>query len=95
MKFGAKMTMPRWFKKGMAIVKVILYSSDVGSDFWVGIDLIIRCHYKFAAAVFSFILLPGFIKGWFYFPTTVQVEKFTREGKEVGLNRPNELRLLG
>ena len=40
MKFGTKMAMPRWmssrrFKKVMAIVRVILYSSDVGSDFWV------------------------------------------------------------
>ena len=40
MKLGAKMAMPRWFgtrwfKKVMAIVRVILYSSDVGSDFWV------------------------------------------------------------
>ena len=44
-------TIEVWRKNGpakmvqvMAIVRVILYSSDVGSDFWVGIDLIIRCH---------------------------------------------------
>ena len=84
------MAMPRWFKKGMAILKVILYSTDVGSDFWVGIDLIIRCHYKFAAAVFTFVLFPGCVKGWFYFPITVKVEKLARER-----NRPNDKRLLG
>ena len=86
------MAMPRWFKQGMAILKVILYSSDVGSDIWVGIDLIIRCHYKFAAAVFSFIVFPGCIRGWFHFPMTVEAEKSNRA---VGQGRPNQLRLLG
>ena len=76
----------------MAILKVILYSGDVGSDFWVGIDLIIRCHYKFAAAVFTFVLFPGCVKGWFYFPGSVKLEKYIRE---VGIDRPNYLRLLG
>ena len=80
----------------MAIVRVILYSSDVGSDFFVGIDLIIRCHYKFAAAVFSFILLPGCVKGWFYFPMTVGAEKHRRYMKrEINADQPNGFRLLG
>ena len=57
------MARPKWFKRGLAWLSVCLYSVDVTSDFWVGIDLIIRCHYRFAASVFSGLLLPGFLWG--------------------------------
>ena len=39
-------------------------SGDVGSDFWVGVDLVKRCHTKFAASVFTWLAVPGFILGW-------------------------------
>ena len=58
------MAMPKWFKKAVSILSIFLYSGDVGSDFWVAIDLIKRCHYKFAAAAFSWLVIPGFIEGW-------------------------------
>ena len=58
------MAQPKLLKKSVSILSIFLYSGDVGSDFWVGIDLILRCHYKFAAAVFSWLLAPGFIQGW-------------------------------
>ena len=41
------MAIPRWLRQGFAILRVVLYSGDVVSDFWVGIDLAIRCHFKF------------------------------------------------
>ena len=42
-------------------------SGDVGSDFWVGVDLVNRCHTKFAASVFTWLAAPGFIYGWVRF----------------------------
>ena len=61
------MAKPKWFLQGIAIMSVFLYSGDVGSDFWVGIDLYLRCHYHYAATVFTWILVPGFIYGWVIF----------------------------
>ena len=61
------MAKPKWFLQGIAIMSVFLYSVDVGSDFWVGIDLYLRCHYHYAATVFTWILVPGFIYGWVIF----------------------------
>ena len=61
------MAKPKWFLQGIAIMSVFLYSVDVGSDFWVGIDLYLRCHYQYAATVFTWILVPGFIYGWVIF----------------------------
>ena len=58
------MAKPRWLAQSLAILSVILYSVDIGSDSWVGVDLIRRCHYKFAASVFSWLLIPGLIWGW-------------------------------
>ena len=55
---------PRWFRQGVAISALFLYSGDVGSDFWVGVDLIKRCHRKFAASVFTWLAIPGFLMGW-------------------------------
>ena len=66
-KKSLNMARPKWFKRALAWLSVVLYSVDVGSDFWVGIDLIIRCHYKFAASVFSGLFLPGFLFGWVNF----------------------------
>merc|ERR1712051_98076 len=62
-----RMAKPKWLARSLAILSVILYSVDVGSDSWVGIDLIRRCHYKFAASVFSWLLIPGLIWGWVEF----------------------------
>ena len=61
------MTKPKWFRKGSAIFSIILYSGDVGSDFGVGIDLILQCHYRLAANVFIWLLIPGFFQGWLEF----------------------------
>ena len=58
---------PRWFRQGVAISALFLYSGDVGSDFWVGVDLIKRCHRKFAASVFTWLAVPGFLFGWTQF----------------------------
>ena len=58
------MAMPKWFKKTVSLLTIFLYSGDVGSDFWVAIDLVKRCYYKLAAAAFSWLLIPGFIQGW-------------------------------
>ena len=66
------MAKPPWFKQSLAILAIFLYSGDVGSDIWVGIDLMIRCHYKFAASVFTWILMPGFIYGWYIFLSDVE-----------------------
>ena len=48
------------WKLALAIFGIFLYSGDTGSDIFVGVDLIKRCHNRFAAAVFSFTILPGF-----------------------------------
>ena len=61
------MARPKWFKRGLAWLSLCLYSVDVVSDFWVGIDLIIRCHFRFAASVFSGVVCPGFLFGWYNF----------------------------
>ena len=61
------MAKPMWLKKSSAILSIILYSGDVSSDFWVGIDLIIQCHYRIAANVFTWLLIPGFFQGWLEF----------------------------
>ena len=55
---------PGWLRQGLAILAVFTYSVDVGSDIWVGIDLIKRMHFQFAASVFFWLLLPGFVFGW-------------------------------
>ena len=58
---------PFWLKQSQAILSVILYSTDIGSDVWVGVDLAIRCHVKWAITVFCWLLNSGFIFGWFEF----------------------------
>ena len=50
-----------WLKLALAILGICLYSADVGSDILVGVDLIERCHNRYAASVFSFTIMPGFV----------------------------------
>ena len=46
-------------KLALAIYGISLYTGDSGSDLFVGMDLIKRCHDRFAAAVFTFMFMPG------------------------------------
>ena len=52
---------PYWFRLALAIFGICLYSADIGSDIFVGVDLIERCHNRYAASVFSFTIMPGFV----------------------------------
>ena len=55
-------------KLALAIYGIVLYTSDSGSDLFVGIDLIQRCHDRFAAAVFTAMIMPGVIMSMFSAP---------------------------
>ena len=55
------MKKPYWLRLSLAIFGICLYSADIGSDIFVGVDLIERCHNQFAASVFSFTIMPGFV----------------------------------
>ena len=46
-----------------ANIALLLWLADVGTDALVGYDLINRCHYWFAAGVFTFMAMPGIIFG--------------------------------
>ena len=61
------MEKPYWLKMALAIFGICLYSADIGSDIFVGVDLIERCHNRFAASVFSFAIMPGFVVIFFSF----------------------------
>jgi len=50
-------------KLALAIFGIFLYTGDTGSDLFVGKDLVDRCHFRYAASVFSFMTMPGFILG--------------------------------
>ena len=52
---------PYWLRLALAIFGICLYSADIGSDIFVGVDLIQRCHNRYAASVFSFTIMPGFV----------------------------------
>jgi len=52
---------PYWLKLALAIFGICLYSADIGTDIFVGVDLIQRCHNRFAAAVLTFTIMPGFV----------------------------------
>ena len=55
-----------WSKqKALAVFALVLYCFDNGSDVYVGIDLIIKCHVRYGCSVLGLVLLPGFIYGWF------------------------------
>ena len=44
----------------LALIGLILYLLDVGSDNWVGYILIQNCHFRYGAAVFCLVwVLPG------------------------------------
>ena len=49
----------------LALFSVLLYTFDTSSDTVVGVDLIRKCHLRYGISVFLFVLLPGFIYGWF------------------------------
>ena len=55
------MEKPYWLKLALAILGICLYSADIVSDILVGADLIERCHNRYAASVFSFTIMPGFV----------------------------------
>ena len=50
-------------RKALAYFGIVLFLCDTGSDFYVGIDLIKRCHYRYATSVLSFFWLPGLLSG--------------------------------
>ena len=54
---------PLWLKKLLGWLRVALFTLDTGSDVYVGVDLIQRCHYRYAAGVFSFFWMPGLLSG--------------------------------
>ena len=54
---------PLWLRKALGWSRVALFILDTGSDVYVGVDLIQRCHYRYAGGVFSFFWLPGLLSG--------------------------------
>ena len=54
---------PLWLKKALGWSRVALFTLDTGSDVYVGVDLIQRCHYRYAAGVSSFFWMPGLLSG--------------------------------
>ena len=55
-----------WSKqKALAVFALVLYCFDNGSDVYVGIDLIVKCHVRYGCSVLGLVLLPGFIYGWY------------------------------
>ena len=60
------MEKPYWLRLALAIFGICLYSADIGSDIFVGVDLIQRCHNQFATSVFSFTIMPGFLLAFIF-----------------------------
>ena len=54
---------PPWLKRTLAILALVLYTFDTGSDTYVGVDLVNRCHDRYAASVFAFVCIPGILLG--------------------------------
>ena len=54
------MEKPYWLKLALAILGICLYTGDTIGEVLVGLDLIERCHYFYAASIFSFAIMPGF-----------------------------------
>ena len=68
-----------WSKqKALAVFALVLYCFDNGSDVYVGIDLIIKCHVRYGCSVLGLVLLPGFIYGWF-----LHFRTFSQEYEEI------------
>ena len=59
----SKMDQKKIFRFCMSFLSLLMYIADVGSDVWVGIDLILRCHYYHGISVLSLVLLTGIIAG--------------------------------
>ena len=55
------MEKPFWLKLALAILGICLYTGDTIGEVLVGLDLIERCHYFYAASFFSFAIMPGFV----------------------------------
>ena len=55
------MEKPHWLKLALAILGICLYTGDTIGEVLVGLDLIERCHYFYAASIFSFAIMPGFV----------------------------------
>ena len=72
-----------------------MFTLDTGSDVYVGVDLIQRCHYRYAGGVFSFFWLPGLLSGGYlavWFGEEFLVKKF---GFDIGCCGKFILFLLG
>ena len=54
-------------KRFFALVALILFVFDVGSDFLVALDLYQKCHFWYSLAVLALIGFPGFCYGWSQF----------------------------
>ena len=52
-------------KKALGWFRVALFTLDTGTDLYVAVDLINRCHYRYASAVLCFFWLPGLFIGAF------------------------------
>ena len=61
------MAKPRWLRRAIPIFGIILFLTDTGSDSYVGISLILRCHIKYGVSVLSFFYLPGLLSGGIFF----------------------------
>ena len=61
------MAKPRWLRRAIPIFGIILFLTDTGSDLYVGISLILRCHILYGSSVLSFFYLPGLLSGGFFF----------------------------
>ena len=60
------MEKPYWLKLALAILGICLYTGDTVGEVLVGLDLIERCHYFYAASIFSFAIMPGFAVAFLY-----------------------------
>ena len=60
------MEKPYWLKLALAILGICLYTGDTIGEVLVGLDLIERCHYFYAASIFSFAIMPGFAMSFLF-----------------------------
>ena len=61
------MVKPYWWKLAFAIFGLCLFMGDTGSDLYIGYDLWNRCHHFYATALLTFMIMPGFIMGFYFF----------------------------
>ena len=86
---------PLWLKKLLGWSRVALFTLDTGSDVYVGVDLIQRCHYRYAGGVFSFFWLPGLLSGGYVAATLCRGYLEEKLGFEIGCCGKFILFLLG